>query len=438
MTKPLSLRNLAVALFVALALALSTASQSLAEETEYLLGQGSLVNTGKDNGHSEAHVIDKNDVHWGWQLGSFYVTDFTRVIERDNESTMFLKNVGDEITLWFDLEQDIDRLNDDEALSISEDKNGWNEHFQVAQQNFGRGMLIVKHTDYTNTSQTTLYQDFLAGVASPNATTKVDVFEEGDYEVALNYEIRKPVVSVFGWKPSYRHFNYQMIFKFSVRNGNSMVFPFDVETGEEMANAAVTANGFRLDLARSRYLDIDIKREVLNESRDGLSEDTRFNRPARDGSEYTEEGTYTITVRNRYTGQETTKVIYVGSDDILKANAATGESVSDIMEMVAAGATIAPDGSIIPAQGPNIEAEYVESSEPESGLDDAGETISEPDEGGDIPAAESDAPRPSTAMVVSIAVGSVAVVLIATLSVFLKRRANSQQAVVQADESGSE
>lgn len=362
------------AFLVALTVVFASVTSAFAENTEYKLGQDSLVNTGTDTGFSKSDTLDKNDVHWGWQLGDFYLTNFTRVTETSDGTPVFLKNVGDKTTLWFELEQDIDRLNDNDQLAIAEDKNGWDRRFKVAQQNFGRGMLIVKHTDYTNNSQTTLYSDFLAAKASKTAATKVEVLEEGDYEVALDYEIQVPRVDVFGWTPAYQYTNYQILFKFSVRNGNSMVFPFDVKTGDEMTNASATANGFRLDLAKSRYLDIDIRREVLGESADGLVEDTRFNRPAKDGGEYVDEGVYTITVSNRYTGEETTKTIYVGADDVLKAHAATGRSVAAINALVADGATIAEDGSIIPVQGPPIEAEFDEASELPGSDGEAGES----------------------------------------------------------------
>ena len=69
-----------------------------------------------------------------------------------------------------------------------------------------------------------------------------------------------------------------------------MVYPFDVLTGEELTNSSITENGFRLDLARSRYLAINVKKQQLKAGADGLTEDVRFNRPAKDGDEYTEEG----------------------------------------------------------------------------------------------------------------------------------------------------
>ena len=140
--------------------------------------------------------------------------------------------------------------------------------------------------------------------------------------------------------------HYRIFFRFSVRNGNCMVYPFDVVTGSELTNSSMTENGFRLDLAKSRYLKVNIKREVLMDSADGLVEDTRFNGPARDGAEYTDEGIYTITVHNDYTDQTTTKKIYVGTNKVLRAYMTTGLSIPEINELIAEGATIQEDGTI--------------------------------------------------------------------------------------------
>lgn len=328
-------------------------------DEKFYLGVDSLVNTGKDTGFSESHLLNKDDPHWDWKLGEFYVSGYTRASDLDGDP-LFLKNVDDPIFFSFSLEQNIDRLNNDENLRIYEDSNGWDQKLEVPQQNFGRGMLIVKHTDYLNHSTTTTYQDFLKANSTETANTKIDLLEEGDYEIALDYEIQKTNVDLFGWKPFATYTNYRISFEFSVRNGNCMVFPFDVTTGAELTNAAVTENGFYLDMAKSRYLDIDIKRETLAE--DGLTEDVRFNRPAQDGSQYTQEGIYTITVRNRYTDQTTTKVIYVGTNKVLKAYAATGLPIQEIQTQLTAGATIAEDGTIIPPERPSASASEMSSN----------------------------------------------------------------------------
>lgn len=345
-------------------------------ETGYHLGEGALINAGKDTGFAESNPIDKDDPHWDWSLGTFYLSGYTRQMENESGELLFLKNVGDTVTLWFSLNQDINCLNGDERLSIASDKNGFDQNLGVAQQDFGRGMLIVKHTDYLNHSTVTTYRDFLAAEASTTADTEVSVFEEGDYEIALDYEIREAHLNLFGWEPLPSYHNYRISFKFSVRNGNTMIFPRDVETGAELINGAITEHGFVLDLAQSRYLDIDIKKEVLQEGTVGLVEDVRFNKPAKDGSEFTDEGIYSITVTNRYTGQQTIKKIYVGTNDMLKAYVVTGMSLQDIQEQVALGATItengtliAPDGTMIASQTQQpVESEHVDDTHDSSEL----------------------------------------------------------------------
>ena len=110
-----------------------------------------------------------------------------------------------------------------------------------------------------------------------------------------------------------------------------MVFPFDVVTRAELTNRAVTENGFYLDLARSRYLDVNVKRSTITEGVDGLTEDIRFNRPAKDGEEYTDPGLYTITVNNLYTGESTAKEIFVGSDELLEKYLQQGVSIDNLI-----------------------------------------------------------------------------------------------------------
>lgn len=326
------------------------ASELQQEDNKYYLG--SVVNTGKDNGYSGTHTVEKSDPHFGWDLGKFYVSGYTRVTEDKEKTPVFLKNAGDTVTLWFSLEQDIDHLNGKETLTIHRDENGYDQYFGVEKTDFGRGTLIVRHIDYQNNLGTpAVYTDFLSANVSKETDTKVELFEEGDYEVALNYEIKNNPRKVLGVSILSTYTNYRIFFRFSVRNGNCMVFPFDTVTGEELVNTSVTEHGFYLDLAKSRYLDIDMKKEVLNDGANGLMEDVRFNRPAKDGDQYTAEGIYTITVRNRYTEQETVKKIYVGTNAILKAHVTTGYSIKEINKQVANGAVIEEDGTIVLADG---------------------------------------------------------------------------------------
>lgn len=326
------------------------------EDSSYTLGEQSLVNAGKD-GYSAEKPLDKDDPHWGWSLGKFYVKGYTRQTTVKGKP-LFLKNAGDKVGLWFSLTQDIDRLNGNDKLSIASDSDGWDKTLGIPQQNFGRGMLIVKQTDYQNDSKTNTYVDFLAAGKSKTADTKVQLFEEGDYEVALDYAVKKNNVSLLGWKPFSSTSYYRVSFAFSIRNGNSMVFPKDVKTGSELTNTAFTENGFSIDLAESHYLDVNVRKSVLNKGADGLVEDTRFNRPAADGQTYTEEGVYTITVTNRYTDEQTTKIIYVGTDDVLKAYATTGMTIKAIKKQISEGATVSKDGSLLqPGESQTTNAE---------------------------------------------------------------------------------
>lgn len=323
------------------------ATEETNESKHYL---GTAVNAGHDTGFSESNVISADDPHFGWKLGEFYVNGYTRVTEDKNGAPVFLKTVGDTVTLWFKLEQDITKLNGDETLSIIDDTNGHDQYFGIEKTDMGRGALIIRHTDYQNhASDPVIYTDYFVATASQNAAVEVKLCEEGDYEVALDYELRKNNLDLFGWNPFPSYNDYRIFFRFSVRNGNCMVYPFDVVTGAELTNSSITENGFYLDLAKSRYLNIDIKKEVLKDGAEGLTEDVRFNKPAKDGEKYTDEGIYTITVSNQYTNQATTKVIYVGTDDVLKAHVATGLSISDVEYQLSMGATVAADGTLIPA-----------------------------------------------------------------------------------------
>ena len=301
-----------------------------------------VFNTGKDNGYSKKQEISKDDPHYGWTIGKFAVSGFSAKKKDDNGNWVFLKNVGDEITLYFNLSQDINKLNGNKNIFISNDKNGYDKEFQIKQTNFGKGTLIVRKIDATgNKNEPVVYTDYLKGL-KVEANTKIKVYEEGDYEVALDYEIKHDGFAFFN---SYN--NYRIRFNFSIRNGNCMVYPFDIGTKEELRNTFITENGFYIDLANSKYLEVNIKREVLKDGADGLVEDTRYNRPAKSGDEFTEEGVYTITVKNNYTNEVTTKKIYVGKNPELKAHVQTGRSIENIRLLVNEGAKIDEDGNLI-------------------------------------------------------------------------------------------
>lgn len=327
----------------------TNASSSPRETVKYF---SDVTNTGLDNGYSGSNAIGVDDPHYGWELGRFVVSGYSSTVKADGTDA-FLKNVGDTVRLSFTLDQDISRLNGVAGLAIAEDRNGYDQRFQTEKTNFGHGALLVKYTDYRNLDgQPTVYTDYLAGKLQ-GADTEIELCEEGDYEVALDYEVESPGLVPF----TKAYTNYRVSFRFSVRNGNAMVFPFDVSTGSELPSGSITQAGFRLDLAMSRYLNAAITKEVLLEGADRLSDDVRFNRPAREGEAFTDEGLYTIKVGNQYTKETTSKWICVGTNRVLNAHVRTGLSVSEINDLVARGAYITVDGFIVqpspaPSDGP--------------------------------------------------------------------------------------
>lgn len=308
---------------------------------------GDKVNTGLDNGYSEANPVKDDDPHFGWEIGRFVVTGFTSKAG-DEGMPVFLKNKGDQVQLSFMLEQDINALNGDEGKKISDDKDGKDLQFEIprSEDGFGRGTLIVRHTDFQNASTNPqVYRDYLPALVV-GAETKIGLCEEGDYEVALDYEVESPGMLPF--RPAYN--NYCIAFQFKVRNSNTMMFLFDTKTNNELFNGSVTPNGFRIDLAGSRYLDVSVKKDVMNETHDGLTEDTRFNRAATDGAVFEEEGIYTIKVKNPSTGEESTeKRIYVGTDDVMKAAVANNLDVAEVQSRIWAGESVDDNGKFMQA-----------------------------------------------------------------------------------------
>ena len=303
-------------------------------------------NTGnKPNGYSNGKEVVNGDPHFGWELGYFAISGYTSKVSNPDpneffNAPVFLKNVGDDLALSFVLEQDIDSLNNDPKLAIDSDGKASDQGLEIKDLNFGKGALFIQYTDETGTKHEPVkYLNFLSANAVPSADTNVGLYQEGDYEVVLDYKIRSDkLIDEINY--------YKLAFKFSVRNGNSMVYPRDLATGSELSNGSVTNAGFKLDLANSKYLEVSIRKEVLRNTNDGLVEDTRFNKTAKDGNEYADEGIYTITVKNKYTGIVTNKRIYVGSNPVMTAYMYTGMDIEEINELIQSGAEFKEDGTI--------------------------------------------------------------------------------------------
>lgn len=299
------------------------------------------------NGFDEATAIGSEDPHNDWTLGKFYVSGYTDYIVDEDGCPVFLKVPGDKAALWFLLENELDKCNGRTDVKVEYIQSGSDIYFGTPTiNNFGRGALIIRKTDKNNNKERYIYTNYLEASATAGANIRVDLFEEGDYEVALDYQLHYDKPFVFGTTTT-KTLTYRVFFKFKVRNGDISAFLRDVDTNQFITNANVAENGFYIDVANSQYLNLSIKREVLSESLDGLVEDTKFTGVAKEGRHYTDEGIYTVTVKNQATGDTLTKRVYVGNGDILKAHMVTGISISEINERVASGAYIDENGYII-------------------------------------------------------------------------------------------
>lgn len=336
---------------------------------------GDVYRVDSQDGFKDPKKLKSDDPHIDWSVGKFYVSGYTDVKE-DGDVPIFLKVPGDKAALWFNLEQELDKCNGRTDVKVNYINSGSDIYFGTPTiNNFGRGALIVRKTDKQNQKERQIYTNYLEASATVGANTRVDLFEEGDYEVALDYQLHYDKPFVFG-STSTKTLTYQIFFKFKVRNGDISAFIRDVETNQFITNANVAEHGFYIDVAQSQYLNMTIRREVLSDSMDGLVEDTKFSGVAKEGRHYTDEGIYTVTVKNLATDDSIEKRVYVGDKDILLAHMKTGISISEINERIAAGAYIDEGGQIIDPD-PIVEEETIDDDIEEASEEDV--EISEED-----------------------------------------------------------
>lgn len=287
----------------------------------------------ESEGYTGTKKIDEDDCHYGWELGNFFVSGYTATTSRADDIPIFLKNQGDKVSLWFELLQDIDQLNGNDALSISNEKTGYDQYFETPETKFGRGTLIIRYTDYENIKHSPeVYTNYLEANAVTGESQRIQALDEGDYEVALDYEIKNEKTKMLAVipKPSYSH--YRIYFKFSVRNEDSNVTLVDLGNGSKLKKNSCTENGFKVELDTTRYLDIDIQRELYDTEKRVFVEDKKLKRIAKSGGEYTKEGIYLVHAKNKYTDSETTKIIYVGADPYLQKCVQKGMTLDEILE----------------------------------------------------------------------------------------------------------
>ena len=300
--------------------------------TDYIFSDGPLytVNTGTNNGYSGKDPIKKSDPHYGWSLGDFRVSGFTSYIKEADGTVVFLKNANDIVKLSFDLKQNWNLLNGDDDLELTYDSNAYDSYFGTKVYQHAMGLFVLRKTNYQNKTEDPIcYESYIEGVKR-KADDTVQICEEGDYEVALDYEIEEDG-SILGFIDKDSYEDYRMFFKFKVRNGNCMIFPKSIG-GSELTNESFAENGFYIDFAKSRYLLISVKFSQLVKTKNGVVEDVRFSRTASDGEQYDKPGIYEITITNIYSNITEVKRIYVGGvdDQYIRMMAIDKKTLEDI------------------------------------------------------------------------------------------------------------
>ncbi len=287
-----------------------------------------VENKEKTDDYNAGKPIGGGDPHQGINLGYFRVNGYT-VDKIYDEKRIFLKNFGDTVTLWYELEQDIDKLDGNEKLTIADDKKDCDSRFpEIKTTDFHRGALLIRHTDRWGNETITKYFNFLEADSRTDANTQIELFEEGDYNVVLDYAIKDS-----DGIDSYYY--YTVSFDFGIRNGNCMFYVFDKSTGNELADNAVASEGIRIDLAKSQYLDFEVTRTAIIDRLTGKTEDTRAKKPDKDGAEYTEPGIYTFKVsHNTIPDMSVTKTYYIGTDPYLKLMSISGKTLKEVVDIV--------------------------------------------------------------------------------------------------------
>lgn len=93
--------------------AYSPSTEQEVSESEQTYALGKKTRAKEFDGYSGSSEIEKKDIHYNWDIGQFFVGGFTDKVKEPDGNVVFLKNVGDKVTLWFSLKQNINELNGD-------------------------------------------------------------------------------------------------------------------------------------------------------------------------------------------------------------------------------------------------------------------------------------------------------------------------------------
>lgn len=189
----------------------------IAKAEETYRTTGTLIETGRDNGYSGSNKVEKGNPHYGWSLGNFTISGFVRKKAGAFGITTFYVHEGDTgFKLSYKLNYSLDKLAGKDNLSINEDTNGYDTEFDIEKQNFGYGALFLRRRD-NNTGKydkASKRLNFLYARKPGNSFVVTNSMTEGDYELALDYEIQEK----YGFLNSLTNWwNYKVTYRFAVR-----------------------------------------------------------------------------------------------------------------------------------------------------------------------------------------------------------------------------
>lgn len=292
------------------------------------------------SGYSNPKTLSVGDPLVGVNVAEIKLSNFSSITNKDGKR-YFLITVPDVPVLSIELKTDLSNLGGSGAW-VNEDGDSRIPDYGFLGK-IGEGWLGISHTDYQGKVQTVCVKDVLKKINN-TSFTPAWFGSEGSYKISLCFETarvssrekewKNPFKYV--WKNTYSYNNYRIDAQFEIRNANAQVFAFDSK-GNELLSGAV-CNQFTLDFANSRYLQINIKREVAVNSNELMeSTDVRFNSVGVDKRTYDTPGVWTITARNEVTGVSTTRrILVIDSNDTEEANAlkeATSKKYSEFSSL---------------------------------------------------------------------------------------------------------
>ena len=73
--------------------------RSRVSSTQQTYALGKKTRAKEFNDYRENQEIAKKDIHYNWDIGQFFVSGFTDKVKEFDGNVVFLKNVGDKVTL---------------------------------------------------------------------------------------------------------------------------------------------------------------------------------------------------------------------------------------------------------------------------------------------------------------------------------------------------